>query len=144
MKIAGQPVVALVGDTLFAHGGVLMQHVRFGLPKLNRLAAAWIRGARKTLPPIVNGQDSPVWTRRYGDAVPGAAVCQELRAVLDASRAKRLVVGHTVQSRGITSGCDGALWRIDVGLSRYYGPGPTEILQVDDGVAKVLRKDEQD
>jgi hypothetical protein len=32
-----------------------------------------------------------------------------------------MVVGHTVQSSGINSGCDGQIWRTDVGLSRSFG-----------------------
>jgi hypothetical protein len=30
----------------------------------------------------------------------------------------RIVVGHTIQPGHITSACDGAAWRIDVGMSR--------------------------
>ena len=40
-----------------------------------------------------------------------------------------MVVGHTVQQQGITSACDGKLWRIDVGLAEVYG-GPIEVLEV--------------
>jgi hypothetical protein len=49
-----------------------------------------------------------------------------------------MVVGHTVQNQGITSACDGALWRIDVGLARLYG-GPIEVLELaPDAPPKVL------
>jgi hypothetical protein len=40
-----------------------------------------------------------------------------------------MVVGHTVQPHGITSACDGTLWRIDVGLATYYG-GPIQVLEL--------------
>ena len=39
---------------------------------------------------------------------------------------KRMVVGHTVQQH-LNSQCDGALWRIDVGLAKLYD-GPIEVL----------------
>ena len=42
---------------------------------------------------------------------------------------KRIVVGHTVQSQGINSVCDGAVWRIDVGLAKHY-QGPIQVLEV--------------
>ena len=48
-----------------------------------------------------------------------------------------MVVGHTVQEKGITSACDGKLWRIDVGLAKGYG-GPIEVLEVSE-TPRVLR-----
>ena len=36
-----------------------------------------------------------------------------------------MVVGHTVQQQGINSACDNKVWRIDVGLSRFYGNKPS-------------------
>jgi len=48
-----------------------------------------------------------------------------------------MVVAHTVQEHGITSACDGKLWRIDVGLAKLYG-GPIEVLELGDP-PKVLR-----
>jgi hypothetical protein len=57
---------------------------------------------------------------------------------LSALGAKRMVVGHTVQDHGITSVCDGKLWRIDVGLGKRYG-GPIEVLELMPGASpKVL------
>ena len=61
--------------------------------------------------------DSPVWTRAYGRE---AVDCTALDSVLAKLGAKRMVVAHTVQDHGITSGCDGKLWRIDVGLASVY------------------------
>jgi hypothetical protein len=48
-----------------------------------------------------------------------------------------MVIGHTVQEHGVTSDCDGALWRIDVGLAKLYG-GPLQVLELADGTARVL------
>jgi hypothetical protein len=58
--------------------------------------------------------------------------------VLDGLRVKRIVVGHTVQKTGVTSICDGSVWRIDVGLSAYYGDSPIAILEVKAGRVEVL------
>ena len=42
-------------------------------------------------------------------------------AALDAAEAKRLVIGHTPQTTGVTSGVSGG-WRVDVGASSgIYG-----------------------
>ena len=54
-----------------------------------------------------------MWTRVWG---MGEADCTALDQVLGKLGVKRMVVAHTVQEHGITSACDGKLWRIDVGL----------------------------
>ena len=39
--------------------------------------------------------------------------------------AARMVVGHTIQSGGINSACEGRVLRVDVGLSKGCGDGIT-------------------
>ena len=88
---------------------------------VNRAARCWLDGqASGTPPPALDADDGPVWTRAYGCR---GVDCATLDAALDGLHVKRMVVGHTVQEHGITRGCDGGLWRIDVGLAkRYSGP----------------------
>ena len=38
--------VLIVNDTMFAHGGVLMGHVQYGLERINAEVSAWMRGDR--------------------------------------------------------------------------------------------------
>jgi hypothetical protein len=133
--LAQWPVIQQVGDSVFVHGGLLPHHVRYGIDKLNRETAQWMRGAA-ALPALLMQEDSPIWTRVY--STPDApAACTELAQVLNALTAKRLVVGHTPQPRGINAACDGRVWRIDTGLSHYYG-GPMQVLELTDGEARVL------
>ena len=63
--------------------------------------------------------------RDYSDGTPAPEQCAELTRVLSALSAQRMVVGHTVQQQGINSACEGKVWRIDVGLSRFYGNKPS-------------------
>ncbi|MFT3926259.1 MAG: shewanella-like protein phosphatase [Myxococcales bacterium] len=133
--LADRPVVVQVGDTVFAHGGVLMKHVRYGLKRMNDEVRAFLLGQRPDLSPVVMAEDGPVWTRVYS-GVPTPA-CEELGQVLGALGAKRMVVGHTVQPEGVNAACDGRVWRIDVGLSRHYG-GPVQALRIEKGEAKRL------
>jgi hypothetical protein len=129
-KLLGKHDVAMViGDTAFVHGGLLPQHVRYGLDRINSETRAWMNGESKTPPSIVMGDDAPIWTRLYSGDSPSARECDTLRQTLAALAVKRLVVGHTVQKAGITSACDGKVWRIDVGLAAYYG-GRTEVLEI--------------
>jgi hypothetical protein len=134
---ARRPLVVKLGETVFVHGGILQKHVAYGLDRMNDELDAWLSGNRRDPPSIVVAEDGPVWTRAYS-AEGDAPACSELSATLAALGARRMVVGHTVQRGGANSACDGAVWRIDVGLSRFFG-GPIEVLEIRGG-AHVLRE----
>lgn len=136
LKLARHLTVALVGDSLFAHGGVLPAHVDYGLDRLNREAQSFLAGQR-ALPQALSAEDSPVWTRAYGANVE-PATCEALARVLKGTGAKRLVVGHTVQKSGINSACGERLFRIDVGLSAFYGNNPAQVLEITAQGTRVL------
>lgn len=140
-RLARRDTIALVGDTLFVHGGVLPKHAKYGLARINREISAWMSGDKPSAPSIATAEDGPIWTRRYS-AAPDAEDCRVLGEALSMTSAKRMVVGHTVQRGGITSGCDDRVWRIDVGLARYYG-GETEVLEIAGDTVKKLRKKAQ-
>jgi hypothetical protein len=138
--LAARPIFMKVGDSVFVHGGILLKHVVYGLNRMSDEVRAWMRGERAEPPPIVASDDGPIWTRSYSTDVP-APDCQQLAQVLLTLGAKRMVVGHTVQPHGINSACNGQVWRIDVGLSRFYG-GPLQVLELSGDQAKVLRGQE--
>ncbi len=138
LKLAQHLTVAVVGDTLFAHGGVLPAHVDYGLSRINREAQAFLAGKSTQLPSVLSGEDSPVWTRAYGGPELDPATCEALGRVLQGIGAKRLVVGHTVQKGGISSACQERVFRIDVGLSAYYGDRPAQVLELTKAGARVL------
>jgi hypothetical protein len=127
----------IVGDTIFVHGGILPKHVTYGLDKMAGEVEAWMRGEAASPPAIVVAEDGPIWTRLYSEK-PGPSDCATLASVLTALGAKRMVVGHTVQQGGVTSACDDRVWRIDVGLSHFYG-GPMQDLEIA-GSAVSVRK----
>jgi len=123
----------IVGTTVFVHGGVLPRHVSRGVDDLARINAdvrQWLWGGedRGTLERDVMPEDGVVWTRLY--AGDDAEACEQLAQALGRLQAERMVVGHTVQKGGITSGCDGRVWRIDVGLAAHYG-GPMQVLVIE-------------
>ncbi|HUJ61377.1 MAG TPA: metallophosphoesterase [Kofleriaceae bacterium] len=138
-RLAAHDVIAIVGDTVFSHAGVLGDWVTH-VDDTNLAARCWLDGQAGDAhhpPSVLTSDDSPVWTRALGTA--GATDCGELDHALAALGAKRMVVAHTVQRDGITSACDGKLWRIDVGLARLYG-GPIEVLELARGAPpRVLR-----
>ncbi len=137
--LAQRNTVVVVGDTVFAHGGVLPKHVPDGVSSLDRLnadARAWLSDGKtgaQTMANDVMATDGVVWTRLYSDPSQGGG-CEPLKAMLDKLGAKRLVVGHTVQADGVTSACDGKVWRIDVGMAAHYGGKPQAIVIEGDNV----------
>ena len=142
MRMAKNPTVLQVGDTVFAHAGIDMRVVEYGFQALNDDVAAWMAGVKKTPPNMVLEEKGVVWTREYGGADAGvtaeASACRRLGEALDAVGAKRLVVGHTPQQGGVSSGCSGRLWRSDVGVSRgIYGAKP-QVIEIVNGRVRVL------
>lgn len=130
LVLAERPVIAMVGDTVFAHGGVLPAHVEYGIDRLNRETAEWMRGERQTPPAPVIDPEGPLWTRLYGSVELDAAACATLDRTLKLLGAARMVVGHTVQEKGMSAGCGERVFRIDVGLARHYGERAIQVLEI--------------
>ena len=136
-QLAERNTVVIVGRTVFAHGGVLPVHADYGLGRLNEEVRGWMSGASLNPPAILDGENSPIWTRRYSSGKLSKSLCSEIDQVLHRLQVDRMVVGHTVQKHGITSACHDKIWRIDVGLSRYYGGG-VAALEIAQGKPRVL------
>jgi hypothetical protein len=136
--LARRPVVAVVGDSVFAHGGVHLDHLRYGIDRLNREIATWLRGEGPA-PALVQDENSPLWSRRFSVPHPTAANCAELDELLRALGVRRLVVGHTVQREGIGSACNGKVWRIDVGMSAHYQGTKIMALEITAAGPRVLQ-----
>jgi len=136
MRLVNRNVIVLVGDTVFVHGGVLPHVVDFGIERLNQETRAWIRRERPYPPDILLASDGPVWSRHYSDE-PDVEDCDILEQTLDRLGARRMVVGHTVNTDGISSACGGQVWRIDVGMARHYGGSPA-VLELRTDVATII------
>ncbi len=128
--------ILMIGENLFAHGGVLPSHLDYGLEKLNREIQLWLAG-EMVAPKGIHTSQSPTWTRIYSDE-PTADHCHTLNDVLTRSGAARMIVGHTVQENGIISQCNEQVWCIDSGLAEYYG-GPINALEIIGDKVRVLR-----
>lgn len=137
-KLAQRLIMVRVGDTLFVHGGILPKHVRYGLDRLNDHVRLYLLGDQPEPPPEAVGEDGLLWTRVYGGE-PGEVNCAVLQEVLASLKAKRMVVGHTVQRGGASSACGERVWRIDVGMSKFYG-GRVEVLELRGDAVKVRRE----
>ncbi len=137
LKLAQRDVIAVVGDSVFVHGGVLPEHVQYGIDRMNRETRAWMKSGGRRPPEVITSDRGPVWVRDYSVDPVSDATCATLAEVLTALGVRRMVVGHTVQNAGITSACGDRVYRIDVGLSRYYGDHPIQVLEIGEGGVKV-------
>lgn len=126
-ELATHPTMFLLDGNAFVHGGILPAHAKRGIEPMNEEVRAWLRGDAPQ-PTWIKGDQSPVWTRLYSKA-PDAAACETAREALALLKAKRMIVGHSIQKGGITSYCDGAVWAIDVGMSAFSG-GKIQVLEI--------------
>ncbi|RKZ17055.1 calcineurin [bacterium] len=137
LLLAERIVILQLGDNVFVHGGVLPQHVDYGIDRINAGTQAWMRGEAER-PEILEGSDSPQWTRLYSDE-PDSSACAVLGGVLKQLGAKRIIMGHSVQELGIDPACDSLAWRIDVGLAAHYG-GDMQVLEIIGDEIRVLKE----
>jgi hypothetical protein len=113
------------------------------ISKINHEASDWFAG-RQALPSWLHKPFSPLESREFGasaDALqPGQGKCTELESVLQGLSLQRMVVGHTLRSEGISSGCGHRVWRIDVGLAASQSEagqvGAAQVLEIVSGGAR--------
>jgi len=133
--LARRNTVVIIGENVFVHGGVLPEHVDYGLQRLNAELRAWMKG-EGPVPDWTQEKNSVVWMRHYSDEVDDED-CKLLAEVLDRLGAKRMIVGHTVQEETITPHCEGKVWCIDAGMATYYG-GEIRILEIEGDTVRVI------
>lgn len=151
-ELSQHSTILMVNDTVFAHGGLLPEHVEYGLENLNAAVSRWMRGegdesVEAALQLAAGNSDSVVWNRQYAKEqfterereVSCALLARTLAAI---PGAKRLVVGHTPQLSGCTCECNGQIWRVDVGMSSGVIGAPPSVLEIDGDSVRVLREDD--
>lgn len=129
--LAEWPMVLVLQDSVFVHGGIRQWHVDYGLDAINSMVNLFLLGSIPLDYSVVGTEDGGVdWDRTYSDddVPPTPEECAELEGVLAGLGVSRLVVGHTVQS-SISTSCDGLAYLIDVGMSEYYG-GMVQVLEI--------------
>ena len=64
--LAPHPVILQIGSTVFVHGGLLPQHIEYGLERINAETRSWMLGqAGATMPAFLSGRDAVVWARDF-------------------------------------------------------------------------------
>jgi len=127
--LADFPVVLNISGNIFLHGGVLPEHVGMGFDIINDKFSNWLKGTEKK--PSETLMET-VLTRVYSENLD----CKLLETTLNLLNAKRMIVGHTVQSK-IKSECGDKLFLIDTGMSSYFD-GPKQALVIESGKTYII------
>lgn len=138
--LATRNVAVVVGKTAFVHGGIRPPYASKGLEAFNAPTAKWLLGEGAPLPAAMRDPEGPIWTREYSDQVDAAA-CADLDLALAQLGVDRMVVGHTVQAKGINAACEDKIWRIDVGLAAHYGSAKAQVLEIRGEDVRILSDD---
>ena len=139
----GNPAILKLGDTLFVHGGISAEYAKEPIAAINARVAKAMTAADDSQASVLLDPLGPLWYRGLvttdGDANAARAAMkpspapmnaeQELGFVLQSLGAKRLVVAHTPNLKGIQIAYGGRFADIDTGNSRFYS-GPPSWLEI--------------
>jgi len=137
--------VLQVGRWLFVHGGIAPETaLKYSLNDINKYVKNWLYGIdnRETKDAISylyhNDDDnlSPFWSRLFSDVDEWNKSKEKLflqtlnnlntkNGRCDSNEIKGMIMGHSPQymfNRGINHDCNKTCWRVDVGMSRAFGP----------------------
>jgi hypothetical protein len=139
-ELAKNPTVLVVNDIVFAHGGLLPHHLKYGVQRMNDEVAAWMSGTQNmdgSAPsppfPAMGDSNSVMWNRTFGkERVTPYDRMQmklQLEATLRELGATAMVVGHTPQMSGVNCECDGRVWRSDAGMSSGVLGAQAQVLE---------------
>nr|ADE75787.1 unknown [Picea sitchensis] len=139
--LSTHPTVVIVGGSVFVHGGLLPTHVYHGLERINEEVKDWILGGKGNRgPPYLHGSDAVVWLRKFSRDDSHCSLLE--KALSSIPGAKRMVVGHTIQTLGINGACENRVIRVDVGMSKGCINGIPEVLEIKgDSELRVLTPD---
>jgi hypothetical protein len=130
-KLAEQKLVLIVGDTVFAHGGVLEEHVKEGLDTINNLGKKWMLGEEALMPnPLAE-----MGPARSAKLRGGEPYCGGVEQVLSDLAVKRMVIQRGPE-KSEASMCDGKLLRI--GPAAGDASGGPEVLEISGDATKVI------
>lgn len=165
--------IVQVGHWIFVHGGITPKlGNEYTLDEMNEGISRWLLGRRdrktkEVFESLYDDDDHGIfWTREFGDLGnwDDDRSSKLFNRTLDAINKKNdremedicegIIMGHTPQYMnylGINSSCQDKLWRVDVGMSKAFGPfakndsentyRKTAVLMIDyEGKCKVVKE----
>jgi len=123
--------VVRINDTLFMHGGLSPRYLNRDIAELNRFVVAELRGERDAKSGVGADSEGPLWFRGLAESLQPQVLEAFLQSMATAQKARRIVMGHTIQERGITLRANDRLALIDVGMSRWTLNGAPSCLVIE-------------
>lgn len=131
-----------IGKWIFVHGGFIPESaLKYSIKDINDTIRDYLNGSKDPMvkrryEEIYNaddGDESPFWSRKFGypEEDDRNSFIKTIHALNyknnnhQPENAKGMVIGHTPQffnDKAINSSFNNHLWRVDVGMSRAFGP----------------------
>lgn len=131
-KLSEQKMIAVVGDTVFVHGGLLEEHVAKGVDNINDQATKWMQGEIAMMPDTLAGP-GPARTPKLRGNEP---FCPGVEQVVGDLAAKRMVIARPAAEKIEPVMCDGKLIR--VGAVAGDASGSPEVLEISGDAIKFI------
>jgi hypothetical protein len=131
-KLSEQKLILVAGDSVFAHAGLLGEHVQKGIDNINAESTKWMLGEIAMMPDMLAGP-GPARTPRLRGNEPA---CEVVEQVVTDLAVKRLVIARPAAEKIDAVMCDGKLVR--VGAAAGDASGPAEILEISGGAVKFV------
>jgi len=115
------PTIVKVRDTVFVHAGIRPTMAMNDIDIINeRVNTGLLTGKYDD---ALFSEEGPLWTRIFANWGPGLYQrCELVEQSLKILEAKRMVIGHNVQSAGFPDiACGRKLFLIDSGICEFYG-----------------------
>jgi hypothetical protein len=128
--------VMKIGSFLFVHGGMSEKHLKKNINEINSVMRNFLKGNEELYDEefidYYMAYNGILWNR---DLSLGSPDCEKLEKVLKYFNVNGIIVGHTVQEKGINSMCKEKVWRVDTGMSNAFGDkNNIQVLEIlDDG-----------
>jgi hypothetical protein len=131
-KLSEQKLVMVVGDSVFAHAGLLEDHVQKGIDNINDQGTKWMIGEIAMMPDMLAGP-GPARTPKLRGNEPFCPAVDEITELL---AVKRLVIARPAADKIDAVMCSGKLVR--VGAVAGDASGPAEVLEIAGGAVKFV------
>ena len=134
--IRSHNAVIKINDLVFVHAGIMWAFARQSLAEINEAVRKDLEKGNEH--EIAMDLSGPLWDRTLAVVGDEPWVVKQFEETLKRYGVHRMVVGHTVSTKGIFTRAGGRLIGIDVGMFRGFG-GPAACLLVENGVFYEVR-----
>lgn len=128
--VLGNPAVAVIGDSVFVHGGISARYAALSVDQINQQVHAALSGSPGADRSILEDEVGPLWYRGLTEETDASK--QDVAAAFKAYGVKRIIIGHTPSLSGIKVLQEGRVVMVDTGIMRGYG-GKRSFLTIEGG-----------